>query len=1092
MNNIKIILAESGRIADLKKDFPLYQGAFQNKLLNVMVPTSIIAPQFTSQAGGVVTADYVASTSLKIGMQYTARDGSIKTSTSYYMRYLKKFMYQNVEYALYERKLPKEFTLYAGQGANAPILIANVVNIQNAEISTVIADEPSFTAVNIEQAVWENKVTASGIYTFTYSNTTQSWSLNGATVNLSNYGISVIGTVTNGSFTVSYTQSKILSITPSQTCSLDVLPSTDLDTDETIEPSELEVINGQINSINEILAQKQDKTDLALNTTNKTVVGGINELVAKDLEQDSNIQENTQDISELSQRVADIESSYTGVEEYIGQLTGSSLPTNEELTQFVQANTNPSRLPKNADVVIFILQIPDETDKNYKYIYSTSGWKGYEIPALETAKNGSLGIIEGTYNIGSANNTLVDIVGGQIVNIYVKDITDTYRNIREYANTLNTTVNNVISGDITVGLALKAVQDSLGNDISNTYLTQNAGATKQYVHDYALPREFNDVSFLTNVSTAGLGIIYNNTIPTEPASGIQTSLTTNGVGDFTVFNASKFVGAYYELSSKNSSQNSIYISASADCTVQFRMTTVLHRDAMPDKDLSVELTSPIALTANEITKINFGNQFTLLVDEVVNIDSLLSYFVQTLEVFTTVSTPITFNVYSNETYPSTFWLNTHSYSVITGQGMLGEQPSYSLQGVEENGILTFYLPDNTALNNNTECEFVLNYNLDLPLTVQVQLKSADQVIRLVTPYNFESGLCTLADLQQTNIVSNSANGTVYTFKGFVKVSGGDEISVIVDEDNLSQYASKQYTDQQDIAFIGREQQVDFNATLENNQIIATLDESVADFEFTSSTAYLFHIYLPLVTTTGDLDNSYPIYLRDKDGNDIYINTIFQKELSRTSTVGDMCQLQDYDIGVGYSWEFNGHYREVNNAGNLVRTVYTADISRETNPSMTGQELHSAVLNGKLKAGTTVFVTQNYSINGHSYVSGATYLITSENVGGELVLDAVEYMTYVKFTDYSNSATGEAGVVTTNPNYGISTQANGLLTIQSATSDAIDNKENMYNPIVSMNLDYATMKALTDPKNHAWTEEQQQLAKTTLGVKGTTTIIRRWS
>ena len=128
MNTIRIYLTESGRIADLQKDFPLYQGQFQNKLLNVFVPTSILAPIFTSS--GAVSADYVASTSTKIGMTYTARDGSIKVSKNYYMRYLKTLMYKGVEYALYERKLPKEFTFYAGQGENSPVLIINVVNIE--------------------------------------------------------------------------------------------------------------------------------------------------------------------------------------------------------------------------------------------------------------------------------------------------------------------------------------------------------------------------------------------------------------------------------------------------------------------------------------------------------------------------------------------------------------------------------------------------------------------------------------------------------------------------------------------------------------------------------------------------------------------------------------------------------------------------------------------------------------------------------------------------------------------------------------------------------------------------------------------------
>lgn len=211
MNTIRIYLTESGRIADLQKDFPLYQGQFQNKLLNVFVPTSILAPIFTSS--GAVSADYVASTSTKIGMTYTARDGSIKTSKNYYMRYLKTLMYKGVEYALYERKLPKEFTFYAGQGENSPVLIINVVNIEQQS-----GDTPPL----------------------------------------------------------------VLSVITSQTCHLDVMQSTFLDRDELDEPSELENLNAQVQALNALMPQKQDKEDenIALEQApaEKTVVGAINEL----------------------------------------------------------------------------------------------------------------------------------------------------------------------------------------------------------------------------------------------------------------------------------------------------------------------------------------------------------------------------------------------------------------------------------------------------------------------------------------------------------------------------------------------------------------------------------------------------------------------------------------------------------------------------------------------------------------------------------------------------------------------------------------------------------------------------------------------
>ena len=52
MNTIRIYLAGNGSVFELKKDFILYQGQFQNKLLNVYVPTSILAPQFSEKTDG--------------------------------------------------------------------------------------------------------------------------------------------------------------------------------------------------------------------------------------------------------------------------------------------------------------------------------------------------------------------------------------------------------------------------------------------------------------------------------------------------------------------------------------------------------------------------------------------------------------------------------------------------------------------------------------------------------------------------------------------------------------------------------------------------------------------------------------------------------------------------------------------------------------------------------------------------------------------------------------------------------------------------------------------------------------------------------
>lgn len=207
--------------------------------------------------------------------------------------------------------------------------------------------------------------------------------------------------------------------------------------------------------------------------------------------------------------------------------------------------------------------------------------------------------------------------------------------------------------------------------------------------------------------------------------------------------------------------------------------------------------------------------------------------------------------------------------------------------------------------------------------------------------------------------------------------------------DLSNYATK--TDLQNglIEYIGREQQLDFNATLENNVITATLDESISDFEFTSNTSYLFHIYLPLSTLTGDLNNDYTLVLKDKNGNSININCTYQKDITKTANVFDLCQLQDYDIGVGYSWEFVGHYREITQGNETVRVVYTTDVTRDTNTSMTGQQIAVAIGDSKLKVGTTVACTQTYNQNGYDFKVGHTYRIDGSFSGGELILSTTD-------------------------------------------------------------------------------------------------------
>ena len=711
MDTIRIYLGTSGRIVDLKKDFPLYQNSFQNKLLNIYVPTSIIAPSiFTEQVqeypllggaeGATIPVKYWANsteygTTVKIGMSYTDRSGQIKVSKAYFLNYLKNLVFDGVEYALFERMLPQEFTVYAGQGANSPIMNINVL---------------------------------------------------------------VINTGTN----------KVLREVTTQQCALEVMPSQSVDTEEQVAASDLDTIFAQLGSLTQTDNEQNEE---------------ISKLKAQDIAFAERISTNEKNISINAQEIANIEENFSTGETYIGRISGSTLPTDGQLSYFV--HTQAGRNPQAGDVVIFV-QIMAGTDKNYKYIYSkvTNAWSGYEIPPMELAGNGTYGIVQGTYGIGKDYSTLVDIVGGEIKDIYIKNSDTSYLSVRQWLLTHENTLDNIISGDVSVGRALRAVADALGNNIVDTYLTKNAGATKQYVQDYALPRVFNDTAYL---SADG----YVGTVPTTPASGVQFSVATNSVGDHTLFMTKKTLDSTFELSRKNSASTEVWVTANRNCVVTFRLTTEAVQGGV-HTPLAVELSNSIALVANTPQKVSFNALFESLQNTVLamNIgDSIM----QELEVFTTESTPTTFSVYSNSIYPSTLGLNVNTQRIVVQTGLIGELPEYSAVGTLDGNVLTFALPTGTEPTDNIFGKFVLSYPTDTEPadTTEIQLSYGQQIIRLVTPYNRQNGNATLSMLKQTNVAWNATDGLKIGFTGLVQRTDTDEISVEVNEDNLADYATRE-------------------------------------------------------------------------------------------------------------------------------------------------------------------------------------------------------------------------------------------------------------------------------------------------------------
>lgn len=779
---IDVYIQETGDLSRIVKDFELYKGQYIEYYIDIYVPITL-SPSTEGHGVGVKTA-----------LMYTKRNGALKTTIGYNAVIKEQGVVKyGRTYDVYEQRIPQEYVKHLGEQT----LIANIFEIDNS----------------VEPA-------------------------------------------------------EFIRIITSQTCPLVIQMSDYIDNEETPDPSQLEQL---ITEVNTLKREKQDKVPIDPDThepaltqnswqDSENVTGAINnntaqtetnrqniatntgnisthttqigDIQAEQLTQNANIQANTNDINGtagnpgLKQQVAELQDIVGSGEDYIGTYTNTYDPETQfetlssALTAYVET-LRPS--VEGGDVVIYVQQISGGTDRNYKFIYSGTQdeWTYYEIPATEKADNSTYGIVKGSYNPSDTDTkTQVDIVSGEIEDIYVRDNSNTQRHLAEYLNTDSTQVyinrgniqtntnnigtlqgnvstlqgqmSNVLDGTTSVGKAVKAEQDGNGNNIVNTYLTQTAGVTKVQMREYALPRAFNDVSYLTSTG-------FSNEIPTS-VSPIYTA-TSEAVGDTTLFTAEKtLVNAEFELCSKNSSTDTIYVSASAICNVQFRLTTEIYVDNAWTT-ASVDLTDNVQFTtANEIKKVSFGGTFALL-SEVYKLSDG-DKFRQTLEVVTNVSSSITFNVYSNETYPSTFYLNTTSQTIQVAQGDLGEVLTLELTGTYDNvnDMITFDIPVGFVINDSTLAQFVLTIPTvtapdEITDTTKVQFTQGQQTLyTMVVP--------TLADGRTVPImrdIESAVAGATLMFTGVFEVSNGDiylytSITAGGQAPDLSNYVTKD-TDQ---------------------------------------------------------------------------------------------------------------------------------------------------------------------------------------------------------------------------------------------------------------------------------------------------------
>ena len=417
----------------------------------------------------------------------------------------------------------------------------------------------------------------------------------------------------------------------------------------------------QINAINGKIA-----------TINSTLENNANELA----DHETRITKNTQDIETLQESVI------TGIE-FIGTLTGSELPTNDELSTFVQATKG--RQPRNGDMVIFIQEIPNATDKNFRYFYSANTWDYYEIPPMEKAKNGTAGIVSGTYGVKDYS-LLVDIVDGEIVQIYIKGADGSYKALTDYTNSIASIqeqIENIINGSQSVGNALKlnskiesqlsvfsatqANNDRLGRDIPNTYPDKNSVYTKTESDNRFLSRAFGILWYLSNQGLLPAP-------PTEPATGIQFEKSFANAGTENLFATidHTMLGSL-QLNSGNGYEllPTLAFSRAVECSVKAEIQVKKSADENYTT-IGIVTTNAQQFSGGEnyppVTIQGLKGNFSLIaVGESVDLvagDNLRINIYLTFE----NSTAVNVRLYSSESIKSSFNLATASITVIESTG----------------------------------------------------------------------------------------------------------------------------------------------------------------------------------------------------------------------------------------------------------------------------------------------------------------------------------------------------------------------------------------------------------------------------------------
>lgn len=423
-NKIKVILTTFGTIEVLELPLQLHKDSFNNALIQVLIP---------------ITEDRTETSFVKIyGNTVDSTGAKVWNSQTYSIYYKTNEVIDKFEYAVYEDIFPEEFSTISGD-LNLTISYADLN--EDSEAIDLITSQPLHLFINGE-GYNQNGVQISQ-YDATVSRINLLSELSVLKLDISkDLPLGIVFnkegfkspfyrfyTSDNESANLDYVLPINSDSTASKQCSI-VANSIVKDTESP------EVIGYQTEFafFEGGVCQRTNKYNISQGSISNYVLLESGEWEIANQDYITLIKEQADQNSE------DIETLYryynTGTN-YLGEYPSqSTMPTDSELNQYVQTNFN--RAPQNGDEMTFVLLVEDGTDVVYMIKYSEvkATWTETPLPAVEPAKNGTMGIIQGTgeEELTNTRKVLVDVNNGEISDILHANESGTKESVSSHLN----------------------------------------------------------------------------------------------------------------------------------------------------------------------------------------------------------------------------------------------------------------------------------------------------------------------------------------------------------------------------------------------------------------------------------------------------------------------------------------------------------------------------------------------------------------------------------------------------------------------------------------------------------------------------------